>query len=765
MGVGFGWTGDQKDADTAMFALLGLSKVKANEVVLTTTRPFDILTYIPLDFVLSTNNQQYSVHRFIIDALSPVVKSARTTSYHLDLDDSENLFDKFARLFRGERVTMLESERKFYRSVTGLLQINSVPSWMLPRSLRSDIDFEARSCDLEISNASFNRTISTRNAPTFTIVTPARAYSVNRIALVWSSVLNHLISSSPSLNEISLEIDDDEGRFDEVRRLFSFGRVRISHKNIDFLHEIATYLGISQLHVMTSRFLNGITAGQEKLESATGGIALIIDLQDVLLNLSMDNIDSALDFVAHEMPPHSVEDGKQLIAIIFPIARARPELSAVLALFTRRLFDNYNSSFCELTAFLESNVLHKPSCPGSFAYHLHVHGLLAISSVVRFYRHKLRRGKPLELPLPAWFLPELADAFPMLSASTKSIDPSLSDRRAEYAADDWALFRSLGALGANPDPFATAIRADDPRTLQTLIADFNTDYDRPIPPSLFEGHPSLPLIDYAAHFRAIQCVRFLHLNHARWTPNSLVHAIHGGDPEVIHLADEHIPKPNPKPTRSFQGLLPGLTQNLPDTDPVKASICSFQFSVSEWLFANDRALDNSLPQYCTLALRVGNVRFLSLLIDRGFAVHFSTFSDDFMNALNGAARAGFHAVVALLLSFPSSVPPILVRPKFLDQLKDKVKLPDKLKFCDPLVLSAMSGSLFIVQRVSALFHGQGVDRASFLLSHAKPSVLCRGGDLGAPAPLRRAPDGGPAAGLRVCVRGRRPRHRARAQTV
>jgi hypothetical protein len=43
-----------------------------------------------------------------------------------------------------------------------------------------------------------------------------------------------------------------------------------------------------------------------------------------------------------------------------------------------------------------------------------------------------------------------------------------------------------------------------PSVATAIRADFNTDYDRPIPPSLFEGLLSLPLIDYAAHFRAIQ---------------------------------------------------------------------------------------------------------------------------------------------------------------------------------------------------------------------------------------------------------------------
>jgi hypothetical protein len=136
-------------------------------------------------------------------------------------------------------------------------------------------------------------------------------------------------------------------------------------------------------------------------------------------------------------------------------------------------------------------VLHKPLCPGFFAHHLHVHGLLSISSVVRFYRHKLplivpyhplfhpANGKSLSHvnAFVVWFLPELAETFPSL----RSVDPEVHAKLEEYSADDWSLFGSLRARGVNPDPFATAIRADDADRLQKLIAGSHTDHDRIVP--------------------------------------------------------------------------------------------------------------------------------------------------------------------------------------------------------------------------------------------------------------------------------------------
>jgi hypothetical protein len=86
-----------------------------------------------VDFVLETNNNKYNLHFAVMANLYGKSRSVLPppAEFHIDLDDPTNIFDKFSRLFRGERVTLTQTEGKFYKRVTEILDIEgSFPAWM-----------------------------------------------------------------------------------------------------------------------------------------------------------------------------------------------------------------------------------------------------------------------------------------------------------------------------------------------------------------------------------------------------------------------------------------------------------------------------------------------------------------------------------------------------------------------------------------------------------------------------------------------------------
>jgi hypothetical protein len=103
----------------------GLISGQHNEHALEIDDATTILGQIPTDFVLETNNKKYDLHFAVmanicgkLESLSP-----QPSEFHIDLDDPTDIFDKFSRLFRGERVTLIRTEGKFYKRVTEILDI------------------------------------------------------------------------------------------------------------------------------------------------------------------------------------------------------------------------------------------------------------------------------------------------------------------------------------------------------------------------------------------------------------------------------------------------------------------------------------------------------------------------------------------------------------------------------------------------------------------------------------------------------------------
>ena len=99
-------------------------------------------------------------------------------------------------------------------------------------------------------------------------------------------------------------------------------------------------------------------------------------------------------------------------------------------------------------------------------------------------------------------------------------------------------------IGENDSYIAQLIREDliDDFVSYTNKANLCLSIEK-IKPSIFETNPLLienetSLIEYAAFFGSIQIYRFLRINNVELTSSLWLYAIHGANPEIIHLLEE-----------------------------------------------------------------------------------------------------------------------------------------------------------------------------------------------------------------------------------
>ena len=116
-------------------------------------------------------------------------------------------------------------------------------------------------------------------------------------------------------------------------------------------------------------------------------------------------------------------------------------------------------------------------------------------------------------------------------------------------------FKERRNTGENDDYLAQLIRIDSIDEFIPYVTRLNISLDSQIKESIFETNQFLienkntTLIEYAAFFGSIQIFQYLRLNDVELTPSLWLYAIHGRNPELIHLLEENNVKPEDKSFR------------------------------------------------------------------------------------------------------------------------------------------------------------------------------------------------------------------------
>lgn len=134
-----------------------------------------------------------------------------------------------------------------------------------------------------------------------------------------------------------------------------------------------------------------------------------------------------------------------------------------------------------------------------------------------------------------YFFPELK---PFIEEVTNLIEP-------EIPSD----FDEKRKIGENDSYICKLVREDLIDDFITYVNQTNYNLEVLIEVSPYETNEFLKnqskpaLIEYAAFFGSLQIMKYMYLNHVRFTPSLLLYAIHGSNAEMIHFLEENDVKP------------------------------------------------------------------------------------------------------------------------------------------------------------------------------------------------------------------------------
>ena len=185
------------------------------------------------------------------------------------------------------------------------------------------------------------------------------------------------------------------------------------------------------------------------------------------------------------------------------------------------------------------------------------------------------KGKYLKYKYPQYFIKEIA---PFVKENKQLID-EIPKEIPEY-------FENNRKFGTNEDYMCRLIQAD-------LIDDFisyanrsNISLGSTINQSIYETNSFLlennpSLIEYALFYGSIQIFNYLRLNHVQLNENLWLYAIHGKNPDIIHLLEEY----------------QIISDNKSNKKIIKESIKCHHNDISNYIISNYFNYDNSISKY------------------------------------------------------------------------------------------------------------------------------------------------------------------------
>ena len=130
------------------------------------------------------------------------------------------------------------------------------------------------------------------------------------------------------------------------------------------------------------------------------------------------------------------------------------------------------------------------------------------------------------------------------------------EKNHELTMMNMKLFDEKRKIGENESHICQLIRDDSIEDFISYVNKTNFSLTTTIESSIFETNSFLlkkdpTLIEYSAFFGSIQIFRYLYLNGVELKPSIWIYAIHGNNPELIHLLEENKIKPQDETYREI----------------------------------------------------------------------------------------------------------------------------------------------------------------------------------------------------------------------
>lgn len=641
----------------------------------------DLIKVFPQNFEISTNNGRYKFNKDLIKSTIPIIKDALVTEtdlkeYHFDINDEQNVMQKFEKLFKGESVEFVKSEEETIKQITSYFDRNLFPIPMYSGkklsiyylSVYENPEFpEKMKIQMELDFL-FNRILQpffSNSQKTYKIKTNQNEYMCDTCGISSSKKILEYIKLHPTSNEFYFDFDEQNNELAPIISFFNWDKLQVTANTMNSILDISEQLQITTLIDQVKHFIKDIN------ESISLSIEHqhLIDPYDILFeklfNIKELGTKKVADFIMESKWLDTKSDIREFAACLIQVSKkslSYRSLAELVQILSSRHIDNNNLS--SLVPFLVHHLFsffiydyHLPSEQFvnnsiGFLYQMSQFNLIPIDTIIKkilftftkIKQNRFHHRKYILLNLILWFLPEINDdkrfskeivSNLLKEASKQNKGNSLEDIPIYNRIDGLDLFSNIRLLRdgcGQKKILSQSIKNDDVDTFQLIVTSNMIDiHKKKIKLSIFEGiRGEIAFIDYSAFCGSLKCFKYLFLEKVPISSSTFNYAVQGGNTEIIHILDQNNNE---------------LKKN--GSEFIKSAICYHRNDIFDWLIENSSKSFTDFNELLNIALMNGNAHVVSKVIENGMNLNCIEFHN-LSKIIEYACSNGFYKILLYL---------------------------------------------------------------------------------------------------------------------
>ena len=664
------------------------------------------LKYFPRNFIITTKNGSYKLNTDILQDSSSVIASAikdypNITEFHIDVNDEDNVMQKFEQMYQGDSVSYDIKDLYIVRQITSALNIISCPAFMQPeRLLTSSFSIQPKNT-VQIDKKSLGSFLRTKIPLSFTIIANGKEYKCNKYGIYSSKLLSSLLEKDPNLNEYVYNFEDENDfEFQMIVDFFNFDQILITVDNMNSLSKFSEDLQITIIQNDLNEFINSYDNAVQLIDDQKTISNSIDDIFSWLYHIKELTIEKVTDLIKKSIWVTTIENVKELAAFILQVVRTDIfSHSNIIELITSLdQISVENECIQILLPFILNYIkasFHTNYLYSSFAFRLNQKKLIESDEIfnenpyICLVTQERMSDADIEIDdetqieydfnIIVWFWPEINE----LPKNTRDF---FYERMREFNYSHQQSHLNLGKLfkdierykrmrefGRPDDELTLAILNDDVDKLQSILTNrkIEINQDR-VPFNLYEmfifKNNNSSFINYAAECGSIKCFKYLLLNHAEIDLLTLGCAVYGGNTEIIRIVDQQNVETHNNSKDNFYKNFNFGRRNSDDDgkynfsrindicflkNPLFPAIIKHQNDIFDWLlnqkYSSKENNGNLLADILLSSVQNGNAHVLIECIDKG--LDFRSFSKKLCQQLFiYASENGFYHLLKLFFS-------------------------------------------------------------------------------------------------------------------
>lgn len=643
---------------------------------------FDLFQYIPRLFTITTNNGSYKFNTEMLLDTSATISNYLALNpdqfqYHLDINDEENIMNKFEQLYIGKPILFNNSEIPLVSTIIQKLDISNIPDFLKPNQMRQFYgryhSAGRKSNGVQLNKLSFEVFLKKKVPKNFIIITNNKEYHCNTFGVYSSRVIRNELQAEPSTNQYVYDFDNEFNEFNSIFHFFNFEMIQITSSNMNSLKKIAEDLEIECIYDEINDFIESYEKSAKVIEEKHEIIDEINEIFKALYDIKKLTVKTVSEVINESVFSHGEENVQELAAFLLQVVRSDFSLHfeiSELLFYLKENADDQNELNLLFPFFVKELMLsftdNRFQC--SFVYLMYKRGVISKEEIVdkifssdNLLSEKMFRYGPIDdldkqihNNVVVWFFPELLES---KKVQKDKIFTNLNNEELFfvnfYYPNNIDGYKRIRDRYEPDDEVTLTLIKDDVDTFQSILNQKKINVNEKVPFNIFESFVNFEnstYLNYAASYGSIKCFKYLLLNHAKIDQSTLPCAVYGGNSEIIRIIDQSDSKSDilidneDEERLVFGGSL---------IQAANFAIMKHRDDLFDWILeqklTSQGVTGNSLSHLATISVENGNIHSLIECIDTGLDL--SSFSRDFCEKIiQNSSEKGFARLTEFLFS-------------------------------------------------------------------------------------------------------------------